>query len=138
MGDLFKMDEERVIYTDHEITKFHIWDSYNGFKSFYMNWSMGNRYGKDKVHVSLGVAKYAEEFLIQISTLLDDEKLIGTIDKVDLGKANKLITKIKEGIFDPAPVDLHFLRLFAESFLSATGMKDVTRVKSDPGKALGR
>ena len=126
MGVSFE-GEDKVIYTDFEISKFHIWDCYNGFKEFYMNWSMSQRDNKVKHYLDLGVKKYAEEFLIQIKNFLDDKKLVIKINKDDILKARNYLKQIKKGEFNPTPEDLKFLRLFVEDFLFSTGMKDIVK-----------
>ncbi len=119
--------EDKVIYTDFEISKYHIWECYNGFKTFYMNWSMSERAYKTKHYLELGVKKYAEEFLIQIKNFLGQAKLVRTMDSLDIEKAKGFLASIKTGSFNPSPSDLKFLRLFAEDFLFSTGMKDIVK-----------
>lgn len=127
---------ESVIYTDYEITKYHIWMAYNSFKEFYINWSMNVSRDKEKRSTSLGVRKHAEEFLIQISNFVSDKKLSKKIDDKDIEKVDDMMKGIRNGEFDPDDNDIRFIRLFAEEFLIKAGLKDITREKSDPGKAL--
>ena len=128
--------DDKVIYTDNEMTKYHIWTAYEGFKTFFMDWSMSQMNERKKKYLEMGVRKYAEEFLIQISTFITQDKLGKNVDVKDLLKAKEMVGDIKNGRFNPTEQDLKFLRLFAESFLVSSGMKDIVRLSGSPGRAI--
>ena len=129
--------DDKVIYTDNEMTKYHIWTAYEGFKTFFMDWSMSQLNERKKKYLEMGVRKYAEEFLIQISTFIIQDKLGKNVDKEDLVRAKGMVLDIRNGRFNPGEEDLKFLRLFAESFLVSSGMKNIVRDSGMPNILRG-
>lgn len=116
---------DKVIFTDHEITKSHIWTAYEGLKSFYSNWDMNRLIGRDKRYLTLGLHKHIKEFILQIKFFLEDKKI-----SEDIKGSTRALKILTDTTTDNKPLsddDIHFIRFFAEDFLAAAGMKNISR-----------
>lgn len=116
---------DRVIYTDHNITKYHIWLAYEGLKEFYINWDMNRVRGQEKPYLRYGLFKYIKEFIIQIKCFLDDKKIKDKVKGSD--RALSILKKVCSDKPELSNEEIHFIRFFAEDFLSASGMKNISR-----------
>jgi len=124
----FDDGSDKVIFTDNEITKYFIWTAYEGLDNYYIHWRMSLFEKRNVRRLNYGITKYILLFLIRIKALLADKKLANKLEKDDVSRAVNILNNLMIDVdYKVCDEDVHFVRCFAEDFMTKTGLKDIAR-----------